>query len=221
MAEFDEAYQAWRENVQALFAAAEESGEELTEFPPQPGDQFMPRFMAAAKDYAGTEEAVPFLMFVVQQGIYQPESPAKEALQTLISTHIKSPALDELGPLLGALEYSLGADEAMKIAAKLEKEAGSANLRAWAMFMRLRPTFVNNPPNSEEFKQAKQTMLAVLEKTTDPYLRSSFDSEVTVLEKFGLGMLAPDIVGPDLDGTAFKLSDYKGKVIFLDFWGDW
>ena len=24
-----------------------------------------------------------------------------------------------------------------------------------------------------------------------------------------------------LDGVAFKLSDYKGKVVFLDFWGDW
>ena len=30
-----------------------------------------------------------------------------------------------------------------------------------------------------------------------------------------------DIAGVDLDGVAFKLSDYKGKVIFLDFWGDW
>ena len=221
MAEYDEAYQAWVANIQALFAAAEESGEELTEYPPQPGDQFIPRFMAAANDYAGTEDAVPFLMFVVQQGIYQPESPAKGALKTLISTHIKSPTLDELGPLLGALEYSLGVEEAQKICVKLEKEAGSANLRAWAMFMRLRPTFANNPPNSEEFKMAKKTMLATLEKTTDPYLRRSFDAEVTVLEKFGLGMLAPDIMGPDLDGTTFKLSDYKGKVIFLDFWGDW
>lgn len=221
MAEYDAAYQAWMENLQALFAAAEESGEELTEYPPQPGEKFMPRFMAAAKDYAGTDGAVPYLMFVVQQGLYQPESPAKEALQTLLHAHIKSPALDELGPMLGALEYSLGADEAKKIAIKLEKEAASANLRTWAMFTRLRPTFENNPPNSEEFKKAKKAMLIALEKTDDPHLRGSFDSEVTVLEKFAIGVLAPDIVGPDLDGAAFKLSDYQGKVIFLDFWGDW
>ena len=35
------------------------------------------------------------------------------------------------------------------------------------------------------------------------------------------GDLVPEITGEDLEGTAFKLSDYKGKVIMLDFWGDW
>ena len=34
-------------------------------------------------------------------------------------------------------------------------------------------------------------------------------------------MSAPEIEGNDLDGVAFKLSDYRGKVVVLDFWGDW
>lgn len=29
---------------------------------------------------------------------------------------------------------------------------------------------------------------------------------------------APDIVGTDQDGRQFKLSDYRGKVVLLDFW---
>lgn len=36
-----------------------------------------------------------------------------------------------------------------------------------------------------------------------------------------IGMVAPDIDGTDLDEVAFKLSDYRGKVVVLDFWGDW
>jgi hypothetical protein len=36
-----------------------------------------------------------------------------------------------------------------------------------------------------------------------------------------VGMLAPEIEGPDLDGVQFKLSDYRGKVVMLDFYGDW
>ncbi len=36
-----------------------------------------------------------------------------------------------------------------------------------------------------------------------------------------IGQPAPEITGKDLDGTAFKLSDYRGKVVMLDFWGDW
>jgi len=33
-----------------------------------------------------------------------------------------------------------------------------------------------------------------------------------------VGKKAPDIVGEDLDGTAFMLSDYRGKVVYLTFW---
>jgi AhpC/TSA family len=41
------------------------------------------------------------------------------------------------------------------------------------------------------------------------------------IQRFGLGRAAPEIAGQDLDGQAFKLSDYRGKVVLLDFWGFW
>jgi peroxiredoxin len=36
-----------------------------------------------------------------------------------------------------------------------------------------------------------------------------------------LGKKAPEIAGEDIDGKKFKLSDYRGKVVLLDFWGNW
>ncbi|MDG2012430.1 MAG: redoxin domain-containing protein [Pirellulaceae bacterium] len=39
--------------------------------------------------------------------------------------------------------------------------------------------------------------------------------------QFRIGKIAPDIVGPDIDEEEFQLSDYRGKVVVLDFWGDW
>ncbi len=36
-----------------------------------------------------------------------------------------------------------------------------------------------------------------------------------------VGDKAPEISGIDTDGVEFKLSDYQGKVVMLDFWGDW
>jgi hypothetical protein len=36
-----------------------------------------------------------------------------------------------------------------------------------------------------------------------------------------VGKPVPDIEGEDLAGVKFKLSDYRGKVVLLDFWGNW
>jgi hypothetical protein len=35
------------------------------------------------------------------------------------------------------------------------------------------------------------------------------------------GMPAPDTAGEDIDGKPMKLSDFRGKVVLLDFWGFW
>jgi cytochrome oxidase Cu insertion factor (SCO1/SenC/PrrC family) len=40
-------------------------------------------------------------------------------------------------------------------------------------------------------------------------------------EALAIGKVAPDIVGEDIDGKEFKLSEYRGKVVVLDFWGNW
>ena len=37
----------------------------------------------------------------------------------------------------------------------------------------------------------------------------------------GIGKPAPEIIGEDTEGNTFKLSDYRGKVVILLFWGDW
>jgi len=40
-------------------------------------------------------------------------------------------------------------------------------------------------------------------------------------EDLAIGKVAPEIEGTDVDGIPFKLSDYRGQVVLLDFWGDW
>jgi hypothetical protein len=41
------------------------------------------------------------------------------------------------------------------------------------------------------------------------------------LRHLTIGKTAPDIEGEDMDGHNFKLSDYRGRVVLLDFWGHW
>lgn len=63
--------------------------------------------------------------------------------------------------------------------------------------------------------------------TVESYARSdpaTFDGDFNPTELevgMNVGQLAPEIEGKDLDGIPFKLSDYRGKVVMLDFYGDW
>lgn len=47
------------------------------------------------------------------------------------------------------------------------------------------------------------------------------ERELFEIRFLSVGKTAPEIEGEDLDSTPFKLSDYKGKVVVLDFWGNW
>ena len=40
------------------------------------------------------------------------------------------------------------------------------------------------------------------------------------IRHLGLGKETQDIEGEDQDGKRFKLSDYRGKVVLLDFWSE-
>ncbi len=51
--------------------------------------------------------------------------------------------------------------------------------------------------------------------------KQAVEQELKAFRTLRVGKEAPEISGKDLDGTEFKLSDYRGKVILLDFWGNW
>jgi thiol-disulfide isomerase/thioredoxin len=52
-------------------------------------------------------------------------------------------------------------------------------------------------------------------------VKDLIDGPIFELERLQVGSLAPDIEGEDFDGIKFNLSDYRGKVVMLDFWGQW
>jgi hypothetical protein len=41
------------------------------------------------------------------------------------------------------------------------------------------------------------------------------------MRNLAIGKVVPDIIGEDLDGKKLKLSDYRGKVVMLDWWATW
>lgn len=89
------------------------------------------------------------------------------------------------------------------------KPPGDAEVEA--LFQRVVTEFAdlpNDDPNTHEV-DAKGT----LAEAAQPYL---FE-----LRNLAVGKVAPEIKGEDIDGKKFELSDYRGKVVVIDFWGDW
>ncbi len=86
----------------------------------------------------------------------------------------------------------------------------------------------------EEFEMDKDEMVGLYRMLANDYpdlVLNAMGREIKVgetakaalfeMENLQVGCTAPDIDGSDLDGVDFKLSDYRGKVVMLDFWGDW
>ena len=47
------------------------------------------------------------------------------------------------------------------------------------------------------------------------------DPGAAALVGLDVGMRAPEIEGLDTNGRPMRLSDYRGNVVVLDFWGHW
>lgn len=86
-----------------------------------------------------------------------------------------------------------------------------------------RLAFYKSEVASATMTRLEETLSAYIEAASggDSGLMEIAKNELFVLRNLTIGKLAPEIVGQDLDGVEFKLSDYRGKVVLVDFWGDW
>jgi hypothetical protein len=76
--------------------------------------------------------------------------------------------------------------------------------------------------------KAVKEIEAVFEQATEKYgdvklpggdaVAERARAELFEIRHLSVGKEAPDIEGEDQDGKRFKLSDYRGKVVLLDFW---
>jgi cytochrome oxidase Cu insertion factor (SCO1/SenC/PrrC family) len=85
--------------------------------------------------------------------------------------------------------------------------------------------------DKEKAAAAEKDAIALFERVAKEFADVSYFGRSTLGEQaagdlFALKNLAPgkpvpEIEAEDTDGQKFKLSDYKGKVVLLDFWGHW
>lgn len=76
--------------------------------------------------------------------------------------------------------------------------------------------------NSETDVPVFQKILPILEKEhpNSEYV-ANFKLKVNELSRLAVGTPAPEISVTDPDGKNIKLSDFKGKIVLIDFWASW
>lgn len=183
-------------------------------------DAWAARFLAGAAPFAGTDGAVPFLTWAARSGSGDVQAKAVEAVT---AAHLESPALDEFVESLSWLSRGIGEDKARSLAEAVTEKNPDPVIKAnahYALAMMLRAP--RGESLGEEQQAARDRHLAkVVEIAPDSIVAMKVAAPEFERTRLQTGMVAPDIVGRDLDGEEFKLSDYRGKVVVLDFWGDW
>lgn len=201
----------------------------LEEFRQQwdPTPAFVEQAAEKAAEHAGTDGAVRFLVWIVENDVPTPEKPdavpaaTDKALATLATAHAASPEL------LGTITYAPDWVRTMKPArcvATLERLASltkEAALKDWCQVGALRVQAEDEDLPEEKRAAAVAALADVAAASKTDGLAAEVDGYLFEKKNLQIGGVAPDIEAADLDGTNFKLSDYRGKVVVLDFWGDW
>ncbi len=223
-AEFDLALRAWTDANKAARAAGDRAAQERLR-DERPERRFAERFAAAAAARAGQPAAVPYLVWVVQRG---GEDLATPAMTTLMEAHLRDPGIRLAIARLGGLKHVFGTDRVRRWLDAVLAENHDPHVAAQARYTRA-AMYVGTRAvaTSEELRLlAIDDLLSAKAILADhPDLSRSLLQLCNALldesQRLEPGLPAPEIEGEDLDGIAFKLSDYRGKVVLLDFWGDW
>jgi len=211
VSEFQKAMQEFMEGYRA--AKTDEERQKLFEKYPRT-EKYAPRLLAIAEKEPGDPAAVDCLVWIVRN--CRSGAEFDKALEVIFKDHLRSEKLDQV---CIALLYSGNASTEERLRAILEKSPhprvqGEAALR---LAQHLKGRKAAESEKLLEQVIEKYGTLAAGDKTLGDQARA----DLFEIRNLAIGKVAPDIEGEDIEGRKFKLSDERGKVVVLDFWGNW
>ena len=175
--------------------------------------------------HAAENSAIEPLRWIASQG--GATDHGQKAAVLLIEYHLTSPATIELA--FGLRQSDLKWVEQMlraQVAARdLPEDQRPRQLLALAQTLHAAAARRQYDENLEE--EAIQLFTELGQKYADKEYKGGVTfgelakSSLFEIKSLGIGKIAPEIEGEDLDGVTFKLSDYRGKVVMVSFWASW
>jgi len=201
-----------------------------TSAPADPAERFRPRFRAYAEKHLGKPEAIPALVWLISNGdvaggmIGQPEEHSAWALEQLTTRYAEDPALARWLDRLRSAAWIVGRKPAINLFERIRKVHSDADARAVATFNLAYTLYTYAPfgrPSKKDRARAAGLFRQIIKDYADSSVADEAERFVFEIEHLQVGMKAPEIVGKDVEGKEIRLSQFRGQVVVLDFWGFW
>jgi hypothetical protein len=180
-------------------------------------------FLDLAKKHPKDESAIGAVQMALLIGVGPKEASA--AVDLLVEHHLNSAKVSEVGQMLAQNGNPAGEKLLRAVIAKSKdhKAQAQASLALAELLAKKAENPSLKPAEVEKMVQEAETAFATIIKKYGDVgnVVQQAKEQLYVLQHLRIGKEAPDIVGEDIEGKNFKLSDYRGKVILIDFWGHW
>jgi len=222
LAEYDAAFEAYldaRDEAIAAYLEERETNENARfNSPTQPDAEFFARFAALADQGSMPAQAWCVTHYTPGDDIEDKAADfTRRALDCLAQpTGGQSEIVMSIARRSG-YRGVIDADTAISLLHLAEIALDDVNARAMAAFHRGTKLAADAATKAKGLAILRE----VAEKHADLEYGERAANSVFELENLQIGMVAPEIVGADVDGNPMKLTDFRGKVVVLDFWGFW
>jgi len=216
--EYDAAYKEWLRPYTEAKTEEERSKVKL-DFEKMPTKDYLPRAVAFAKRAGKSPYAMEGWLWVFRNAQSAgPSNYQKEALDAILRDHVTSPKLESVAQ---TLQYGMDPAGGEKALLTILQKSPVENVRAAALYS----LGALNMPYQGGTDAQKTKATKYFDRLMKEYPKSKAAERargaVFELQNLQIGSVAPDFEATDENGKVFKLSDYRGQVVVLDFWGFW
>jgi hypothetical protein len=150
-----------------------------------------------------------------------------EALSALTTDHAQSEALAGLAGNLRYGSQALGEERVVQTLKDIAARTPHRTVKAAALYSLGAVLGGERATGDPRLAEAKVVFAELQKDFADVKLNDersyaeAASAFVFALENLAVGRPCPDFAAVDAEGANFQLSDYKGKVVLVDFWGFW
>lgn len=216
--QYDAAYKEWlRPYTEAK--TDEERAKVQLDFEKMPVKAFLPRAKAFARKAGKSSYGLDAWLWVFRNAqSVDAKSERSEALDAILRDHIDSPKLESVAQGLQYGPDPAGSEKALNA---ILQRSRLANVRAAALYALGAMNMPYQGGTDEQKAKAKKHFNRLLAEFPKTKAAERAKNALFELENLQIGDVAPDFSTIDENGKPFKLSDYRGKVVVVDFWGFW